>query len=549
MFVRRYGIYLAYGPGVDLAAEGLGRYLLAFLKAAQERTDVKFVIACPSWMRKTLIELFKEDNIRAEAIEIVAPAKQPLILTAVERYRYYRSRPKRRLVRWPLLRINPLLRIAVERIERRIASTRSKFFVFWLVLCGTALALFLSTATLVVVVLAKLLFEARKVFRRVFSWLGIYSWLSWLQTAAVAYRNSLAIRLYSRMEENEASLMKQLVDERDEIVAWYCPTAFWPSFNDLSDARVMCVPDVVVRAFPIAFAALTNRRFIDSFKQVEEAIERGRNYITYSRDVKERILIAEYGIDPNSIDVVLHGANRLDENIFVSGFPDNDAATNIFCRRLFASALRKAVDCPNAEAFAGEGIRFMVYASQFRPNKNILGLLRAYDWLLRHRFIGLKLVLTGDPRVLPEISQFIKSRRLQDDVLCLHKLTTRELAACFRLAELAVNPSLSEGGFPFTYSEALSVGTPVVMARIPVTEEILVDPGVADATLFDGYQWRDIAAKIEWALANRSALYLLQKRFYDELISTRTWQKVVAEHIAIFDRIANGVNIGSIPLD
>src|SRR5262249_26098491 len=263
-----------------------------------------------------------------------------------------------------------------------------------------------------------------------------YSWFSWLESTIVAYSSSLAFRLYGRMEENEAGLLKEIVDKRDEIIAWYCPTAFWPFFNDLSDARVMCVPDVVVRAFPIAFAALTNQRFLESFKQVEEAIEGGRHYITYSRDVKERILVGEYGIDPDAIDVVLHGANRLDQRIFVSGSPDNDAATNIFCRRLFASALKKAVECPNAEAFAGDGVRFLVYASQFRPNKNILGLLRAYDWLLRRRLIGLKLVLTGDPRVLPEVAQFIKSRRLQDDVLCLHKLTTRELAACFRLADL-----------------------------------------------------------------------------------------------------------------
>jgi len=47
------------------------------------------------------------------------------------------------------------------------------------------------------------------------------------------------------------------------------------------------------------------------------------------------------------------------------------------------------------------------------------------------------------------------------------------IAACYKLADLAVNPSLSEGGFPFTFTEALSVGTPVVMARIPVTEEII----------------------------------------------------------------------------
>ena len=54
--MKKYGIYLAYPPKVDLRAEGLGRHLAEFLKAAQERGDVQFVIACPSWMKKSLVE-------------------------------------------------------------------------------------------------------------------------------------------------------------------------------------------------------------------------------------------------------------------------------------------------------------------------------------------------------------------------------------------------------------------------------------------------------------------------------------------------------------
>jgi glycosyltransferase involved in cell wall biosynthesis len=539
MSVRRYGIYLEYGPGVDLAAEGLGRYLLAFVKAAQDRADIGFVIACPSWTRKTLIELFKVENIQPEAVEILAPPKQPLILTAAEAYRKYTRLPKRRVARWPRLRFMAMLRIAMRRLERKIASTRSALFVSCLMLCVAPFALMLATTTLFVTVLARLLSALRGLIRRLADWLGVSSWLVWLTAAAVAYRESLTERLYRQMEEGEAVLIKRLVDEREDIAAWYCPTAFWPRFNEISPARVTCVPDVVVRAFPVQFAALTNRRFIESFRRVEETIGGGRHFITYSMDVKNRILVDEYGVDPESIDVVPHGDNRLDQLVVVSGFPDNEAATDTLCRRLFASALRKAIDCPNAEAFAGEGVRFLVYASQFRPNKNIIGLLRAYEWLLRNRYLGVKLVLTGDPRVLPEVARFLRSQHLQDDVLCLHRLSTRELAACFRVADLAVNPSLSEGGFPFTFSEALSVGTPVVMARIPVSEEILVDPELAEATLFDGYRWRDMAAKIEWALANRDELYSAQKHFYDRQIARRTWQHVVADHVAILDRIAD----------
>jgi glycosyltransferase involved in cell wall biosynthesis len=95
-----------------------------------------------------------------------------------------------------------------------------------------------------------------------------------------------------------------------------------------------------------------------------------------------------------------------------------------------------------------------------------------------------KLILTGDPNRYPAVQQAVQARGLTKDVIFFHGLTTAELAACYYLSDLAVNPSLSEGGCPFTFSEALSVNTPVVMARIPVTEEGIEDPELQEMMLF-----------------------------------------------------------------
>ena len=123
-------------------------------------------------------------------------------------------------------------------------------------------------------------------------------------------------------------------------------------------------------------------------------------------------------------------------------------------------------------------------------------------------------------------------------MLFLHRLSEGELAACYRLADLAVNPSLSEGGFPFTFAEAVSVGTPVVMARIPVTTEHLGSAPVAASMLFDPYDWRALADRIEWALANGEALYGAQRKFFDETVAKRTWAHVVDDHVRALDRIS-----------
>jgi glycosyltransferase involved in cell wall biosynthesis len=340
------------------------------------------------------------------------------------------------------------------------------------------------------------------------------------------------------MEEAEAKLLVKKINGRRDISAWYAPAAFWPHFNRIDAPRLTCVPDVVLSEFPVAFSSVGGDRFLHTFGQVGAAIKGGDHFVTYSQHIKYRTLVDRYHVSPDAISVVPHGANRLDDLITISGFPDDKDPTEAFCIDLLHRALYKAVGTLDAKNYDSGDVRFLFYASQFRPNKNVLSLLRAYEYLLKRRYIGHKLVLTGNPRGLPEIAQFIREHNLQNDVLCLHGLTAQELAACYRLADLAVNPSLSEGGCPFTLTEALSVGTPVVMARIAVTEEVITDPDLQDAMLFDPYDWEDIAARIEWALQNREALLDRQLKFY-EGHSRRTWRHVVDEHIAILNRISS----------
>jgi glycosyltransferase involved in cell wall biosynthesis len=116
-------------------------------------------------------------------------------------------------------------------------------------------------------------------------------------------------------------------------------------------------------------------------------------------------------------------------------------------------------------------------------------------------------------------------------------LSTQELAAFYRMAALAVNPSLFEGGLPFTFSESLSVGTPIVMARIPVTVDAIHDSELRERMLFDPYDWKDIAARIEWALGNRDELARRQSAYFESEIATRSWDDVLGDYVEILRRI------------
>jgi hypothetical protein len=83
------------------------------------------------------------------------------------------------------------------------------------------------------------------------------------------------------------------------------------------------------------------------------------------------------------------------------------------------------------------------------------------------------------------------------------------------------------------------------MSRIDVTEEVVTDDELKSLMLFDPYDWRDMAERIEWGLENRDTLLSRQKILFDQL-SQRTWRHVVDEHIAILDGIASKGSPGKV---
>ena len=154
---------------------------------------------------------------------------------------------------------------------------------------------------------------------------------------------------------------------------------------------------------------------------------------------------------------------------------------------------------------------------------------------------NVKLVLTCSnyAPLLPVLHEL----NIERDVLILPHVPESVLAALNARAALSINPSLFEGGFPFTFGEACSVGTPSVMADIPVTREY-VDGALANKMLFDPYDKDDAVVKIKWALRNRSELLDMEKDLFVRL-AKRSWSDVAEEYIAAMkaaspDRKKNG---------
>ncbi|MDN5449579.1 MAG: glycosyltransferase [Enterobacterales bacterium] len=543
MPVKYFGIYLSYAPGVDLRHEGLGRYLAAFLKGISSRTDVRFIVVCPSWSKKSLEELFVSEGVQKNNFQIVSPDKEPLALKLYELYLRRKQREKKPSI---LERITGVFfrgyKALLGYLETRLVEAHSIFHVIPIILVsllGTLVFIVCSPLLLPVIIffaIAKVAVIARKVTRPLAGM--VFRLKAALSTPK---EDAFVLRLYKGMENAESKRMLALINGLAQVRAWYSPTSFWSAFNEIKAPRLMCVPDVVLADFPIGFSNVGGERFLRVFSEIENTISAGENYVTYSNAVKWGTLVDRYAIEPSKVSVVYHAPNSLNSWVEVQGTVDPEKASRELCHELFRRALQKSTNLQYSARFSNLQAGFIFYASQIRPNKNVLSLLRAYEFLLRGKYIGHKLILTGNPNGMEEVAQFIKDHFLENDVLCVQGLTVQELAACYKLADLAVNPSLSEGGCPFTFTEALSVATPVVMARIPVTEEVLADAKLQQMTFFNPYDWQDIASRIQWALLNRDELLAVQLKAY-ALLSARSWTDVVNEHIDILDTISRDNN-------
>lgn len=538
MSITKYGIYIAYPPTVQLRHEGLGRYLLSFLQSTANRPNIRFVVACPSWFKNDFLNLCKTEGVPIDSFDLLTPARIPSILRIYELYYRYKHRPKR--IRNKKLSAFVREKIINHRnwIGKKMVTSRH---LTSLIPIMTYVAL-LQCIVLPAYLISKISVLARYAFGK---------WISphlnkWHAILSQPKNNSIISRLYRFMEQSEVELMLDQINHCQDIRAWYCHTAFWPSFNRINGPRLMCVPDVVLSEFPIAFSDIGGDRFLENFNAVEQAIAGGTHFVTYSQQIKREILVRQYFINPSMVNVIPHAPNDLSHWINVNGCVDNAATTRDYCQQLLTYSLQKSSNPGYASSFFNREVKYLFYASQFRPSKNIITLLHAYKYLLRKRYISHKLILTGDPATLPVVNDFIVKNNLQKEVLCLHGLTSAELAACYKLADLAVNPTLSEGACPFTLTEALSVGTPVVMSKIPVTEEVIKEGLLNERMLFDPYDWKSMANCIEWALGNRAWLLTHQKEIYREL-SQRSWSDVVDEHIAVLERISadSGAEINS----
>jgi glycosyltransferase involved in cell wall biosynthesis len=155
----------------------------------------------------------------------------------------------------------------------------------------------------------------------------------------------------------------------------------------------------------------------------------------------------------------------------------------------------------------------------------------------------LKLLMTTPIHAGPNFTELparIAFDGLALDVLSLPDLPRDVHAALYHGASVAVHASFYEGGqAPFPFCEAVSLGTPCLIAYGPHTEEFMRVADVQDF-VFDPHDPLALAVAIRAVLSARSTA-LARQRALLAAMPVRDWSDVAAEYVsaALGRRIAS----------
>lgn len=534
----KIGIFLGYGPQVTLVKEGLGRYLAGLIKGFISN-GVEVTIACPHWQLESLEDLLKNFSIDENNIKWISPVDDPpvwkLYQLLIKPKKVFRL--KECIKAWGKAKIKWLLYEFASTITLQdFIRTFLPYIILGILLlplaliCGVLYYVYKGLAFVIQKVGNLFSSISRKIITDKFDIMKLKD-----------FRNErfqrLQLSMFKQMSNSVNEWLIDKINKQQKCTLWFIPSIFWPQVNDIRYTTVINAPDLVSEEFPIGFAELGNASL--AIQECRETIENGRYFVTYCEYLKRSLLENEYLVNSENVAAIPHMNNDMSEYITIDPSLIKSIRSTKDMSREFAKILIHKLHplcCTPGYPLKTnwDEAQYIFYPSQIRPNKNVLSLIKAYKYLLREKFLPFKLVMTGNPLYLPMISGFITENELQNDIIFFFNIPSQDLAALYKCADLVVNPTLYEGGFPFTFGEGMSVGTPSIMSRIPQTQDVLEPAGLEDV-MFDPYDWCDIAKKIEYWLPRCEELYQKELPLYNEM-AKRTPEVVAGEYMNAFQK-------------
>jgi glycosyltransferase involved in cell wall biosynthesis len=278
---------------------------------------------------------------------------------------------------------------------------------------------------------------------------------------------------------------------------------FIPPFRARAHS-VITVHDLVFLMFP-HFLTKDSARY---YGQIDHAVRRANAVIAVSHATKKD-LVQLLGVPEDKIQVIYEAASPLFRPL-----PREDLAHRLRGR------------------FGIQG-DYLLFVSTIEPRKNVPFLLRAYRQLVDNYGVDARLVLAGEKGWLfDEVFDLTKRLNLEDRVLFLGRVSTKELLWLYNAAQALVAPSIYEG-FGLTPLEAMACGTPVIVSNVSSLPEIVADAGLSvDPTDLDAL------TVAMWRILDDSDLRCTLSQKGLKRASLFSWDKAARETLALYQSLA-----------
>ncbi|KXH76926.1 MAG: hypothetical protein AYK18_16190 [Theionarchaea archaeon DG-70] len=122
--------------------------------------------------------------------------------------------------------------------------------------------------------------------------------------------------------------------------------------------------------------------------------------------------------------------------------------------------------------------KFIVYLGQWKPHKNVEGLIKAFHYAKARVQLPHKLVICGRKNSrYYSIPQLVRRLQIQNDVIFVGLISDHDLPILLSAADLLVYPSFYEG-FGLPPLQAMACGTPVIASSASSIPEVIGDSGL-----------------------------------------------------------------------
>jgi len=269
---------------------------------------------------------------------------------------------------------------------------------------------------------------------------------------------------------------------------------------------VLTIHDILFESNPEFFPEF-HRRLLKYL--VPFSAKRASRIISVSEFTKRQV-IEYYGIPEEKVTVIYEGASDK-----FAPIKDNDL---IFSR------------------LKGYGIEknYILFVGRIEPRKNIVGILKAFDYVKKRGKKDLYLVIVGNQdNIFKEKELFgkIKEMQLDSDVVFTGGVSEDDLSALYNGAEVLVYPAFAEG-FGLPVLEAMACGTPVITSNTTSLPEVVGEAAI----LVNPYSSLEIGKSLERVLDDPGLRRELSAKGLQRSRKFR-WEETAEKTVEVYRRV------------